>query len=95
MNVPCLVLAYRSDRRPYNLVGECFKQEKWIFEVDTFDTDRLYGFLTDLISSSAEIRRELPLATKHAKERAWLNGQILKALLQRTRVLASDEDDSQ
>jgi len=81
MNVPCCVLAYRSDRRPYNLVGEDFKQGKWIFEVDTFKTDTLYQLISDLISASGNIRRVLPAMTQRAKERAMLNGQMLKTLL--------------
>lgn len=81
MNVPCCTLAYRSDRRPYNMIGKDFKQEKWIFEVDTFNADALYELLTDLMFSSEEIRRSLPLATQGAKEKALLNGQLLKTLL--------------
>jgi len=81
MNVPCCALAYRSDTRPYNLVGKDFGQEKWIFEVDTFNNNALYELLTDLISSNKEIRRSLPLMTQRAKEKALLNGQLLKSLL--------------
>ena len=81
MNVPCCTLAYRSDRRPYNMIGKDFKQEKWIFEVDAFNADVLYGLLTDLIVSSEEIRKSLPSMTHFAEERALLNGQLLRALL--------------
>jgi polysaccharide pyruvyl transferase WcaK-like protein len=81
MNVPCCALAYRSDRRPYNLIGKDFEQQKWIFEVDTFNKDTLYELLTDLISSCDEIRKNLPLMTRRAKERALLNGQLLSSLL--------------
>jgi polysaccharide pyruvyl transferase WcaK-like protein len=81
MNVPCCVLAYRSDKRPYNLIGKDFKQEKWIFEVETLTSDALYRLLTELVLASEEIRRNLPLLTQHAKERACLNGQLLKILV--------------
>jgi len=81
MGVPCCALAYRSDRRPHNLVGRDFQQEEWIFEVDTFKADALLKLLINLISSSEEIRRSLPTITKGARRRAMLNGELLKTLL--------------
>jgi colanic acid/amylovoran biosynthesis protein len=83
MGVPCCALAYRSDRRPYNLVGEDFEQKKWIFEVDTFEANALFRLLTELISASTEIRETLPPITQRARKRAVRNGQLLKALLTR------------
>jgi len=81
MNVPCCTLAYRSDRRPYSIIGKDFKQEKWIFEVDTFDADALYELLIDLISSREEISRNLPSITQLTEEKALLNGRLLRTLL--------------
>ena len=81
MNVPCCIFAYSSDRRPYNLIGQDFKQEKWIFEFDTFNTSNLIKLLTELISSSEEIRRNLPPIVESVKEKALLNGSLLRALL--------------
>jgi colanic acid/amylovoran biosynthesis protein len=81
MNVPCCALAHKSDRRHYNLIGKDFEQERWIFEVDTFESTALFGLLTELISASTEIRESLPSITQRARERALQNGQLLKALL--------------
>jgi colanic acid/amylovoran biosynthesis protein len=87
MNVPCCTLAYRSDKRPFNMIGKDFKQEKWIYEVDTLNSDTLYKFLTEIITSSQEIRKTLPAVTQQVKKRAMLNGQLLKTLLQSKGVL--------
>jgi polysaccharide pyruvyl transferase WcaK-like protein len=81
MNVPCCILAYQSDRRPYNLIGTDFKQVRWIFEVDALDGDKLFEVIRNLLYSTKKIRESLPAATKGEKEKALLNGQLLKALL--------------
>jgi len=85
MNVPCCTLAYRSDKRPFNMIGKDFEQEKWIYEVDALNADELYKFLTEILIASEEIRKSLPSLTQHAKERALLNGQLLKTLLKSKR----------
>lgn len=96
MGVPCCAMAYRSDRRPYNLIGEGFDQRKWIFEVETFEADRLFQLLTELITVSAEIKENLPPIIQRAKKWALLNGQLLKKLLvtkrkyQQTHICAFD-----
>jgi len=66
------------------LIGQDFKQEKWIFEFDTFNASNLIKLLTELISSSEEIRRNLPPIVESVKEKALLNGSLLKALLHST-----------
>lgn len=81
MSIPCCTLSYRTDRRPKNLIGEDYKQQKWIYEVDNFDAHKLEELLERLIASSDDIRRSLPSVTKTAKDRALFNGLLLKRML--------------
>jgi colanic acid/amylovoran biosynthesis protein len=83
-NVPCCALAYRSDKRPFNLIGKDFEQEKWIFEVDSFDSEKLLELIADLVLSLQKIRSSLPCKIKAAKEKALINGLLLKGLLDST-----------
>lgn len=81
MGVPCCMIANPLDRRPYNLIGKTFKQEKWIFNVNNLNVDMLYKLLTDLIYGSDDIRKGLPIITNSITEKALFNGRLLKTLL--------------
>jgi colanic acid/amylovoran biosynthesis protein len=81
MNTPCCSLAYKTDGRPYNLIGRDYRQEKWLYEIDSLNANALFELLTELIESSTEIRKSLPSITQIAKERALLNGHLLSELL--------------
>jgi len=81
MNVPCCILAYESDRRPFGIIGKDFNQENWIFEVDRFDGDILFQLFSSLVDSSEKIRKSLPQIVQGLKERAFQNGDLLREAL--------------
>jgi polysaccharide pyruvyl transferase WcaK-like protein len=81
MNVPCCILAYRSDRRPYALIGKDFNQNNWIFEVEKLEGDALFHFICSLVDSSEKIRGILPQIIQGLKKRAVQNGDFLRKTL--------------
>jgi len=81
MGVPSYTLTRSLDKRAYGLIGKMLKQEEWIYNVENLNADRLFARITDLLSASDKIRENLPSIVDSAKEKAWLNGKLLKALL--------------
>jgi len=81
MGVPSYTLARSSDRRAYGLIGKMLKQGEWIYNVENLNADRLFASVTDWLSASDKIRENLPPIISSAKEKALLNGKLLKALL--------------
>jgi len=81
MGTPCCVITRPWDKRAHNIIGKMFKQEKWIYDVSDLDSDKLFALISDLLDRSGEIRRELPAIVNVVKQKALLNGKLLKALL--------------
>jgi len=81
MGVPSCTLTRSSDKRAYGLIGKMLKQKEWIYNIENLNADRLFSRITDLLSASDKIRKNLPSITNIAKEKALLNGKLLKALL--------------
>ncbi len=81
MGTPSCTLTRSSDKRAYGLIGKMLKQEEWIYNVENLNTDRLFARVTDLLSASDKIRKNLPSIINIVKEKALLNGKLLKALL--------------
>lgn len=81
MGVPSCTLTRSSDKRAYGLIGKMLKQEEWIYNVENLNADRLFARVTDLLSASNKIRKNLPSIINIAEEKALLNGKLLKALL--------------
>jgi len=81
MGVPSCCITKPSDKRACGLIGKMLKQEEWIYNVENLNADRLFTCITDLLSASDKIRKNLPFIVNIAKERALLNGKLLKALL--------------
>jgi polysaccharide pyruvyl transferase WcaK-like protein len=89
MDIPTIVLTHSLDRRVYNIIGKMAKQEKWIYNVENLSAAELFTLVSNLIMASNEIRKVLPSIMDSIKERALLNGKLLKALLEsRPRVIA-------
>ena len=81
MGVPSITLTRSSDRRAYGIIGKMLKQEEWIYNIEGLNPDKLLSKIITLLSLRDEISRNLVLQTKVAKEKALLNGKLLKALL--------------
>ena len=81
MGVPSIALTKSSDRRAYGIIGKMLKQEEWIYNIERLNPDKLLSKIITLLSRRDEISRDLVIQTKAAKEKALLNGKLLKALL--------------
>jgi len=81
MGTPSCIIARPWDRRAYNIIGKMAKQEKWIYNVENLNADKLFALVSDLLGVSDKIREGLPLIVNSVKEKALLNGRLLKALL--------------
>jgi len=81
MDVPSCTLTRSSDRRAYGLIGKMLKQGEWICNVENLSADALFARLSDLLSASDKIRKDLLSIISSAKEKALLNGKLLKASL--------------
>jgi polysaccharide pyruvyl transferase WcaK-like protein len=81
MNVPTCTIAYSSDRRAHGLVGKMLKQEKWIYNIENLNVDAFFKLITELMLESGKIRKDLPSIVNSAKQKALLNGRLLRALL--------------
>lgn len=81
MSVPTYTLTHSSDRRAYGLIGKMLKQEKWIYNVENLNADVFFKLITELLSDSSRIRKNLSSIVNSAKQKALLNGRLLKALL--------------
>lgn len=81
MGLPSCILTRSWDKRAHNIIGKMMKQEKWIYNVEDLNADRLLALITDLLEASEEIRTDLPSIVGFVKEKALLNGRLLKAML--------------
>ena len=81
MGVPSYTLTNSSDKRAYSLIGKMLKQEDWIYDVENLNANTLFASIMDLLSASDKIRKDLPSIISSVKEKALLNGKLLKALL--------------
>ena len=81
MGVPSCVITRSWDKRAYSIIGKMLKQEKWIYNVENLNADELFALITDLLGSYNEIRKDSPSIVNSVKEKALLNGRLLKALL--------------
>jgi len=81
MRVPSCVITRSWDRRAHNIIGKMMKQEKWIYNVENLNADKLFALITDLLGASSKIRKDLPFIVNSVREKALLNGRLLKALL--------------
>ena len=81
MGVPSYTLTSSSDGRACRLIGKTLKQQEWIYNVENLKAERLFVRITDLLSASGKIRKDLPFIISSAKEKALLNGRLLKTLL--------------
>ena len=81
MDVPSCTLTRSSDRRAYGLIGRMLNQERWIYNVENLSADTLFRRISDLLSASDKIRKDLPSIISSAKAKALLNGRLLKASL--------------
>lgn len=81
MGTPSCIVARPWDRRAYNIIAKMVKQEKWIYNVENLNADKLFVLITDLLKASDKIRKDLPSIVSSVKEQALLNGMLLKSLL--------------
>lgn len=85
MNVPTIALVY--GHKSHGIIGDMMGQGKYVIEVSKYEPDELLSELKAKIDSVWEnrdsISNELKERTETAKERALLNGSLIKSLLRR------------
>jgi len=81
MGVPSITLARSSDRRAYSIIGKMLKQGEWICNIEGLNSDTLLLKAIALLSLRDKMPRNLALQISVAKEKALLNGKLLKVVL--------------
>jgi len=81
MGTPVLVFSSSIDERPYYILGKMCKLDEWIYNVENFSVNEFLSLTERLLKASYELRKELPMRINYVKERAMLNGKLLKNLI--------------
>jgi polysaccharide pyruvyl transferase WcaK-like protein len=81
MGTPVLVFSSSIDERPYYILGKMCKLDEWIYNVENFDVNELLLLTDRLLKASNKLREELPMRINYVKDRAMLNGKLLKNLI--------------
>jgi len=81
MGVPSFVITRSWDKRAENIIGKMARQERWIYDVRNLDSDDLFCFVSQLLDVSSKIREDLPPIIGRIRERALLNGVLLRSML--------------
>lgn len=78
MYVPTIAIAY--SHKTYGIFGKMLGQEKWVCDIKTLDFNTLISKINDAWSAREQIRKDLIDSVKIVKERALLNGKLVKDL---------------
>lgn len=79
MCVPSVALSYTH--KTEGIVGKMLGQEKWVYDIKQLDLDSLVFKIDKAWAARAEIKRDLQSRIEKVKEQAWLNGKLVKELL--------------
>jgi len=81
MGVPSITLTRSNDERVRGIIGKTLKQEEWICNIEGLNSEILLSKIMALLPLREEIRKNLAVRMCITKEKALLNGKLLKALL--------------
>ena len=79
MLVPTVGIAY--SHKMYGIIGEMLGQEKYILDIKELDYESLISTINDAWGNREKIKKELEVKIPVVKERAMLNGKLVKELL--------------
>lgn len=79
MMVPTIGIAY--SHKIYGIVGEMLGQKEYILDVKELTYESLISRIDDVWKNREKIKKELEIKVPQVKERAMLNGKLVKELL--------------
>jgi polysaccharide pyruvyl transferase WcaK-like protein len=77
--VPTVGIAY--SHKMHGIIGEMLGQEKYVLDIKELDYDNLISTINDAWENREKIRKELEVKIPEMKEKAMLNGKLVKELL--------------
>ena len=79
MLVPTVGIAY--SHKMHGIIGEVLGQEKYILDIKELDYETLISTINDAWEDREKIKKELEMKIPLVKEKAMLNGKLVKELL--------------
>ncbi|MCK4734697.1 MAG: polysaccharide pyruvyl transferase family protein [Methanophagales archaeon] len=79
MLVPTVGIAY--SHKMHGIIGEMLGQRKYILDIKELDYENLISTIKDAWENREEIKKELEVKIPMVKEKAMLNGKLVKELL--------------
>lgn len=79
MLIPTVGIAY--SHKMHGIIGEMLGQEKYVLDIKELDYESLISTTNDAWENREEIKKELEIKIPMVKERAMLNGKLVKELL--------------
>ena len=79
MLVPTIGIAY--SHKMYGIIGEMLGQEKYVLDIKELDYESLIWKINDAWENREKIKKELEMQIPMIKEKAMLNGKLVKELL--------------
>jgi len=84
MLVPTIGIAY--SHKMHGIIGEMLGQEKYVLDIKELDYDGLISKINDAWENREEVKKELEVKIPEMKEKAMLNGKLIKELLDSLKV---------
>ena len=79
MLVPTVGIAY--SHKMHGIIGEMLGQERYVLDIKELDYESLISTINDAWENREKIRKELEMKIPMVKEKAMLNGKLVKELL--------------
>ena len=79
MLVPTVGIAY--SHKMHGIIGEMLGQEKYVIDIKELDYESLISTINDAWENREKIRKELEVKIPQVKEKAMLNGKLVKELV--------------
>lgn len=79
MHVPTVAIAY-SDKT-HGIIGKMLGQEEYVLDVKDLSYDKVISKINDALENREEIKKDLGVKIKTIKERALLNGKLVKEVV--------------
>lgn len=90
MGTPSIAISRRSDTRSQALVGKMMSQENAVYDIEELKFGTLVKHISSLLSTGSRKRTSLKRTAKLVKQKAMLNGKLLRNLLGSRHVALSD-----
>lgn len=81
MGIPAISISFPSDYRAYGIIGKALGEERLLYNVEFLTKSSLLERIDEIWRKKDEIRRDLMLKIPRLKERAFLDGRLIRELL--------------